>query len=183
MWPFDRRRPPGPLLVAGGESRLTLDLALTIVEIARRGMTVTIVAAAVHEGAQVGFTVDIEPWGPSDSPLAKVTLRSSGADSNSFVAALDRLAGTDLSAKTMRQRIDLSAVVLEGDAAAIHRHPAVLKLFHEDRDAPGDGDQDDADGDQFEWYLEVDPRAGVIRLNEKDADYRETIVRVLSGAQ
>jgi hypothetical protein len=64
--------------------------------------------------------------------------------------------------------LDLTCIALDGDPALIETEHLNFKVFHDDEDKRGQ---------YFEMFLHIDIPLAYVRLNEKDEDYRENVVK------
>lgn len=87
-----------------------------------------------------------------------------------------RLAGFyKVRAKTNRCAEDIfaSAVLLGGSPSTLESKPVQMKVFFEGA----------TQEDYGELYVNLDLKNGVVELNEKDPDYRTSIIRAFTGAK
>ena len=114
---------------------------------------------------------------PSSPPFwwGKVTLKSDGASSDNLLGLMQRYYGFDVRG-SFPHAIECPAVSLEGDPTNVAGGPVRTKLFF-DRDSDDDTDEDS----YAELYFNFDLSRRRVALNEKDPDYREPLVKWLSG--
>ncbi|MEK7469703.1 MAG: hypothetical protein AAB074_20205 [Planctomycetota bacterium] len=123
-------------------------------------------AKGLHDGREMEFEI---LYGSTARRV--VEIRRSGASSDEFVKVLDKLFGTGLSPEAMSTSCQFSRVVLSGDPAHPESATMSTKLFH-------------TSGDEslyFELYLNFDLPTRRLELKEKDSEYREAVMKVLSG--
>jgi hypothetical protein len=134
--------------------------------------------AGTRKGRPLGFQVILGPSWQSgslgkDIPLVTyrgtVSYRSTGADSDAFVQALDDLYGTKLSPKEMGREIQFTGISLLGDPRDLIKGPVRIKLFFES------GGQDD----YAELFTNIELAAHRLEVHEKDEGYRSQIVKAL----
>jgi hypothetical protein len=133
-----------------------------------------------RDGAQdVGFAILLEPgWKEVRLEGVKLTtyqgravVESIGQRSNSLVQAIDRLYSTNAGVKEMGQAIRFTGISLGGNPSDLDAGPAKIKLFFEGA----------TEGRYAEIYVNIDVKVGSVELNEKDPDYRVSVVHALSG--
>ena len=156
------------------------DITFTIAahEQARDG-SLRVTARRVHRNRAIGFVAVVlprwEPWQVEGVPRVLhrggITIEPDDAAGDHFVEALDELFGTGLAPGSMADRVFFSALALSGDPTSLASGPVKLKLFFD----PG------SPARYAEVYLNIDVPTGTVELNEKDPDYRENLVRALSG--
>jgi len=138
-------------------------------------------ASGTYKGRQLGFEVVLGPTWKGGSPPDKnipivlhtgmLTYRSTGAESDAFVAALDELYGSKVSPTAMRSNAVFTAISLEGDPANLKAGAARIKCFHET----------DKPEEYAEFFTNVDVNARRLEVREKDEEYRRTVVRALAA--
>jgi hypothetical protein len=156
-----------------------VDIALTITETkTSTDGTISVVARGKLNGATVGFIVDVLPeW--STSPIegtdshfywGKIRYRSTGAESNEFVAALARLYGSSERPGPMASTIEASAVGLDSDPRSLNTTPVRMKAFFFE-----DGPEDR----YAEVYTNIDLQQKRLEFHEKDPEYRLPLLKAL----
>jgi len=97
--------------------------------------------------------------------------RSFGAESDSFLQALDHLFETKQAPKQMKSETRFSALTLEGDPRDLEKGPVKLKLFFESS----------AEDRYAELFTDIDLKARRLYVSEKDPEYRGAIIRALQA--
>ena len=133
-----------------------------------------------HKGRPLGLEVVLgASWRAGsldkDVPLVTyrgiVTYRSTGADSDAFVQALDLLYGAKVSPKAMGKETQFTAISLGGDPRDLTKGPVKIKLFF------GSEKEDD----YAELFTNIELGAHRLEVHEKDEDYRSQVVRALQA--
>ena len=143
------------------------------------------IARGTHNGAEVGFRFRLpaqwEQGTLGDTGLttykATVTLESLGDSSDRFVAALGELYGGSLQPTSMTPVVTFTAISLGGIPAALEKGAAKIKLFFE----PTEDAEEAYEMFYAEHYLNIDLAARTVEFHEKDAGYRDAVLRALSG--
>lgn len=134
----------------------------------------------VHQGQEVGLIVVLDgQWarkgGDSDTPfsacMGTVRYRSVGDASDRLAIVLDQLYGTNLHPRAMRAETVFSGFSLQGDPEDLAGGVTKIKLFFEP----------DSEDRYAELYTDIDIAEGVLRINEKDPEYRTAIINALSS--
>jgi hypothetical protein len=162
--------------LVGEDGWVDLDLPLT--EFKDRSNVYRLVAKGLLDGTSVGLRVEIDGhWNPKPTEhdavtfyWGSVTLRSMGLESDALAMALSRLYGLPHAELRMLPEIRTEAVGLASDPRLIESEPVKMKLFfhseNEERYA--------------EVFLNIDRRAQIVELHEKDPEYRKNLVRALT---
>ena len=133
-----------------------------------------------HKGRRLGFEVVLGPhWEagslknvPVETYRGTVTYRSTGAESDAWVEALDGIYGTKMSPKAMAREVRFAGMSLGGDPRDLLTHgPVRIKLFFD----PGGEDA------YAELYTNIDLLGRRLEVNEKDEGYRAPLVRALEA--
>jgi len=95
------------------------------------------------------------------------------AASDEFVRRLAALYKVEATAYRCTEDIFATAVMLGGSAASLETRPVQMKVFFE-------GPKGD---DYAELYVNLDVKSGIVELNEKDADYRRSIIKAFTGGK
>ncbi|HKQ14283.1 MAG TPA: hypothetical protein VJT80_12685 [Steroidobacteraceae bacterium] len=166
----------GPIRINGEEGFVDLDFPLTSAQ-RQTALAHRVVAQGTYEGKLLGFAAEIHSdW--VEKPLedhgvtfywGRVTLRSIGEPSDSFVALLSRLYGSTSKAGPMLPEITAQAVGLGDDPRKLPDSPARMKLFF----------HSESEARYAEVFLNVDISGRIVQFHEKDEDYRENVVRAL----
>ena len=177
--PESSRPPAAPPEIASGSEDGFHDLVFLIREHRRLpGGVHALHVSGTHRGRPVGLTIEIGPFKPAgalakDLPLSidtgAVVYRSTGAESDAFLRALDGVYGSGQNPKAMRKETRFSAVSLEGDPRDLAKGPVRIKLFHDTG----------RDADYAELFTNVDLAAQRLEIGEKDQEYRSAVVRAL----
>lgn len=138
----------------------------------------TIRADAKHQGTVVGLNVIVRPgMGPgvvdgqvdiSEFHPDGVWLGRSGPESDRLLGILASLYGIDVIPKTFREYVRSTSVALFGDPGNLGQEYVKFKVFHDDKDEHGE---------YFELYVHVNLPGGVVAVNEKDHEYRPTVIK------
>jgi hypothetical protein len=137
-------------------------------------------ASGSYTGRRLDFEVVLSPnWNAAslgkNVPLAAyrgmVTYRSTGSESDAFVAVLDELYGTKVSPKAMGDETRFTAISLGGDPRELAKGPVKIKLFFESDD----------EGAYAELFTNIDLTARRLEFREKDEGYRSAIVKALQA--
>ncbi len=103
-----------------------------------------------------------------------VQFMRSGPESDRLLAAISGLYGFDPAGRVMVEKESFTAIALHQDEIDMETHPVKIKIFGKDREI------DDED-DYYESFFNLDLPNELVFWNEKDEDYREPLVRSLSG--
>ncbi len=165
-----------------------VDLALSLISHERLSNGVQVcVARGVHNGTEVGFRFRLPPaWkqgtlGDTGITTYQSTLdvESVGAASDDFVAILANLYGGPLRPEKMAPSTTFTAISLQGIPAQLEAGSTKIKLFFEPKE-----DSDEAyERDYAEHYLNIDFASRVVEFHEKDPEYRDAMLRALSGVE
>jgi hypothetical protein len=131
-------------------------------------------ASGLHKGRKVGFDVVLSGSWKKGRPgkdfrieTGLVAYRSIGPESDAFLQILDELYRTNARPKAMAADTLFAAVSLEGNPGDLASGPVKIKLFY------GKDDEDR----YAELYTNIDLSARKLEVREKDADYRNQVVR------
>jgi len=131
-----------------------------------------------YQGRPLGLEVVLGPtWQAGslgkDVPLVTysgvVTYRSTGADSDAFIQALDGIYSTKLSPKVMRRETPFTAISLGGDPRDLKSGAVHMKLFFES----------DKQDEYAEFYTNIRLADHRLEVHEKDPEYRLPIIKAL----
>jgi hypothetical protein len=166
-------------ITAGAASEGFVDLAFSIEAVEDRSAETAITVAGLHEGRRVELRVVVakgmKPGVTANSidrtafRVDGIRLESTGPESDAFVAALATLYRLKVSGK-MRSSVDFVAFPLQGHPGRIATQHLNFKVFH---------DPDNKAGEYCELYVHVDIPKSEVRIDEKDAGYREAVVKAL----
>lgn len=157
-----------------------IDLDLPIAELKRQADgTVTIVARGKVDGSIVGLIVDILPtWNGKDveegGPTfywGKARYRSLGEESDRFLALLAKHYEIKPTENRMAQRIDVTAVGLNDNPERVMEVAIKMKFFL----------AEDSEENHSEVFTNVDAKNRILQFHEKDPEYRQSLLHVLSG--
>ena len=137
--------------------------------------SVSLRVAGLHKGAAVGFeVVVVSGWkGGGESSIVRhwgsVAYRSTGAESDAFIRALDDLYETRTGATKMIAERNFTAAALTGNPMNVEHEGVRLKLFRES----------EVDGEYAEFYTNFDLGLRRLELHEKDPAYRRAVVKAM----
>lgn len=162
-----------------------VDNVFRITEIETTDDSHTLLLAASHEGAKVGFRINLrrDIQGGFDAEMnlirdhvyrSAVEFLRSGAESDALVAVLGERYGTSKRPARMVDRFAFTAIFLDPEGVDMDIQATRIKLFG------CDSDEEIERGDYFESFLIVDLPGGWIFWNEKDMDYRVALLRGIS---
>ena len=161
------------LEVESADGFVDLSFKLTAIEQYASETQVLAKARRANEVASFGVLL-IGPW--TEQNVANLTLLSGrvsfvsvGAESHAFLQALHDAYGAKADAPRMYDRINFSAIALEGDPRDVRKAPVKLKLFIEGTEAQ-----------YAEVFLNIDGTRSVIELAEKDPEYRKPLLKALT---
>ncbi len=145
------------------------------------------VARGMHLGTEVGFRIRLPAtWkqgtlGNSGLTTYQSTLNleSVGPASDAFMAMLSHLYEGSLRPTKMVPAVTLTAISLEGAPAQLEKGRAKIKLFCEPEE---EGDKA-SELYYAELYLNIDLASRLVEFKEKDPEYRDPILRALSGTK
>ena len=100
-----------------------------------------------------------------------VEFRSTGNESDLFSALLGKLYGV-AEPSCMKSRISFTATSLGGNPEHVETEGLKIKVFHES----------EHEEEYAEAFVNVDLASGIVELREKDAEYRQPLVRAIAGA-
>lgn len=142
--------------------------------------------AATAGGRRVGFIVELRgseyepvslPTLEIELPRCHLLLRSTGEESDRFVAAVAAVYDLDRPAGHMPEVLEFDAVCLAGEPAHPQLGPLQLILFYDGETAAGRGE-----ALRFQWFLRIDVTQGELGFVDQAADNHAHIVAALSGA-
>ena len=173
-------------ITASMEPQGFVDLAFGLASHERSAEGVqTCIARGTHNGAEVGFRFRLPAqWKQGtlgDTGLttyqSTITLESLGDASDRFVSALGDFYGGSLHPASMAPVVTFTAISLGGIPAALEKGPAKIKLFFE----PTEDSEEAYEMFYAEHYLNIDLASRTVEFHEKDEEYRDAILRALSG--
>lgn len=140
----------------------------------------TLTVDAKNKGEKVGFKLAVRPdMRPgivgndidrtAFSPKGIILLRD-GKTSDALLRAFESLYEVPRRESEFRNRAEVTAFALSGDPRKLKTDYVKFKIFHDDQDERGE---------YFELYLHVNIPGGVVALNEKDQEYRHTVLKGL----
>lgn len=162
-----------------------VDLCFKIRDLADDGRHYHFHLAASYRNATLGLNVQLA-MGIQGGFNAKMELRKrevhrngvrffrSGVESDRLVGVLAGLYGSKRKPRTMIGEESFTAIALHQGNLDWNREPVKLKIFGRDAE-PLDEDA------YYESFFNVDFAGGFVYWNEKDPDYREPLLRALSG--
>ena len=162
-----------------GEGFCDILLAIRAVTFTAEGAC-TLAAVGRFEKTEVGIAVRIQPGmrpGFLDSRLDRtaffrdsIRIRSIGAASDRFLAALAKLYEVPLVNPVMRREVVFTSFSLAGDPRKLREQYVQMKLFHDDA----------ATFDEYcQLYFNVNLPRREVELREKDSDYRSSVIKAL----
>ena len=153
-----------------------VDLDIPMITSARGDAGFRVDCAGTIKGKMVGFFATFHPdWSRTDNPdvpifFGKVTIGSTGPESDQFVEVLSDLYGEKIGGQRMLPSIQVTAAALACDPKLIGSSPCKFKLFF----------HDDDEERYAELFLNVDVDSKLVQFHEKDSEYRRNIVRGLT---
>jgi hypothetical protein len=142
--------------------------------------------AATAGGRRVGFLIELRasehepvslPTLEIELPRCHLLLRSTGEESDHFVAAVAAVYDLDLPAMHMSDVLEFDAVCLAGEPAHPQLGPLQLILFYH-----GEGEARRGEALHFQWFLRIDLTQGELGFVDQAAENHAHIVTALSGA-
>lgn len=172
-----------PLLTQFSEEGF-VDCVFRIENLAETPRTYRFHLGASHEGAELGFDVEvvknIQGGLDGDMKLLEehvyrkgVTFYRSGPDSDRLLYRLAALYQLDPVDRTMQQSEPYTAIALHQGPLDMANEPVKLKIFGRDKDT-------DSEDEYNESFFNLDLSNGFVYWNEKDPDYREPLITALS---
>lgn len=163
-----------------------VDLVFRIHDLVDAGGEYQFRMAASFDGQTLGVDVsvvkDVGPGFDDDMQLIKehvyrqgVRLTRSGPESDRLVRTIAKLYALEHTPQRMVDKESYTAIALHQGLVEMAIKPVKLKIFG--KDGP-----DDAEDDYYESFFNLDLANGFVFWNEKDQEYREALVRALSGA-
>ena len=141
--------------------------------------------SASHHDRVVGFDVSlldhIGPGFDTDLNVLKdnvyrqgVEFRRSGPESDTLMTALSEMYRLNLGVRVMVDSLSFTAIALHNEPVDLRSQTVKIKLFGKDAEPL-------VEEDYFEAFFNISLRDQVVYWNEKDADYRASLVRGLSA--
>lgn len=140
----------------------------------------TLTADAKHQGKVVGLKIAVQPGmrpGIVDDHIDKTAFYSKsillirdGSNSDTLLRTFEELYKHSARDANFRDKSEMTSISLMGDPRKLPTEYVKFKIFHDDQDERGE---------YFELYLHVNIPGGFIALNEKDQEYRPTILKGL----
>jgi hypothetical protein len=160
-----------------------VDTVLRISNLAETESAYRFHLAASHKGDVVGLDVSVVKGiqGGFDSSMKLnaahvyregIRFYRSGPESDRLITALASLYGQGDKQLRMRDETRFTGIALHQGAIDIGRQPVKIKLFGHDQEAD--------DKDYNESFFNLDLSNGFVFWNEKDQEYRQPLIRVLS---
>jgi hypothetical protein len=142
----------------------------------------TITAEAKHKGQVVGFALKVRPGmkpGIVKNDIDKtafygegVQLLRTGPESDQLLEVLSALYKMKAPARKFREVVPVTTIALQGNPSNLKTEYIKLKIFH---------DEKDEHEEYFELFLHINMPGNIIALNEKDQEYRPTVLKGLSA--
>lgn len=142
--------------------------------------------AATAGGRRVGFLVELRcsdlepvplPTLEIELPRCELLLRSTGEESDHFVAAVAAVYDLELPAGHMPEVLEFDAVCLAGEPGRPQIGPLQLILFYSGEAPARRGEQM-----RFQWFLRIDVTQGELGFVDQATENHAHIVTALSGA-
>ncbi len=142
--------------------------------------------AATAGGRRVGFLVELRcseldpvalPTLEIELPRCHLLLRSTGEESDHFVAAVSAVYDLELPAGHMPEMLEFDAVCLAGEPAHPQLGPLQLILFYSGESPARRGEQV-----RFQWFLRIDITQGELGFVDQATENHAHIVTALSGS-
>ena len=140
--------------------------------------SLTITAQGMHRGRHVGLEIRIKAGmkpGLIGDEIDKtafypqgIIIRRIGDTTRHLADVFAEVYIAPISNAEPLQELDLTSFALDGDPTLVETEHLNFKVFHDDSDALGL---------YFEMFLHIDIPEGFIRLDEKDEEYRENVVK------
>ena len=144
----------------------------------------TLSADAKHRGTLVGLQIAIQPGmrpGIVDDKIDKTAFYSKstllirdGVNSDALLRAFEELYKHPVRDLKFREKSETTSFSLMGDPGKLQTEYVKFKIFHDDQDERGE---------YFELFLHINIPGGFIALNEKDQEYRPTILKGLAQSK
>jgi hypothetical protein len=181
---FQTDREGNPILDQFSEEGF-VDLTFQLKNLLDEGQHYRFHLAASHKGHTVGMDVvlvkGIQGGFNAKMNLVKdhvyrlgVRFLRSGADSDRLISAISELYGSDGLPKRMVDEETFTAIALHQGSLDMEREAVKLKIFGKD------GEPFDQDA-YYESFFNIDLPNGFVYWNEKDPDYRKSLLRALSA--
>jgi hypothetical protein len=161
-------------------------LTLQIESFERRAGVNHFCVAATAGGRRVGFSIELcgsdrEPVSlPTleiELPRCHLLLRSTGEESDHFVAAVSAVYDLELPPGHMPETLEFDAVCLAGDPVQPQLGPLQLILFYS-----GESPARRGEALRFQWFLRIDLTQGELGFVDQATENHAHIVEALSGA-
>jgi len=165
-------------VVKVGNDEGFVDLDLPLIQFVRRSRGYRVAGRGTLDGKTIGLVVDVDGnWTEKpteDSRITfywgNVTLRSTGPDSDALAEELARLYGIPRSGLHMLTEVRAEAVGLASDPRLVESEAVKMKLFlHSEKEER-----------YAEVFFNIDLRAQVMEIHEKDTGYRKNLIRALT---
>lgn len=141
----------------------------------------TLTAEAKHRGTLVGLQIAVQPGmrpGIVNDDIDKTAFYSKGillirdgANSDALLRTFEELYKSPVRDLKFREKSETTSIALMGDPRKLQTEYLKFKIFHDDQDERGE---------YFELFLHINIKGGIIVLNEKDQEYRPTILKGLA---
>ncbi len=144
----------------------------------------TLTTDAKHRGTIVGLKIAVQPGmrpGIVGNDIDKTAFYSKsillirdGSNSDALLRTFESLYKHPVRDLKFRDMSEVTSFALNGDPRKIKTEYVKFKIFHDDQDERGE---------YFELYLHINIPGGFIALNEKDQEYRPTILKGLTQSK
>lgn len=166
-----------------------IDLQFEITKFTKSKTHFNIEMKGIYKNEEVGFSTNIldegiktlnasdEKGEPLEIKLSggRVNIVTLGSLSDKFLQALAELYGIKIPKDTKLTNISLIGIALEGEITNIETENLKIKCFF-------DQDENGNEYDEYaEIYLNINVQDKLANLNEKDQEYREAIITLLSA--
>lgn len=162
-----------------------IDCVFKIINLEEQSASYRFDLRAFYQGAELGFAAEVikgmQGGFDEDVHLIKkhvyrqgVTFYRTGPESDRLINTLSQLYGLSESPQKMCEAETFTAIVLHQGEIDMESEEIKIKLFGKDQAT-------DLDENYYESFFNLDLPSGFVFWNEKDLDYREPLIRGLSG--
>ena len=165
-------------IIIEGDGQFPMDVRVPIVGTRfSSDRSLTIRAEGTHRGRSVGLEITVKCGmkpGLRGDEIDKtafyrngIIVRGLGNNTRHLADLLSDVYITPIGTPEPLNQLDFTSFALDGDPMLIESEHVNFKLFHDDSDTSGL---------YFEMFLHIDLPEGYVRLDEKDEEYRPTVV-------
>lgn len=162
-----------------------IDCVFKIINLKEQGASYHFDIRAFYEGTELGFGVEVIKGiqGGFDAEMHLiqdhvyrngVRFFRTGPESDNLISILAQLYGFSDVSLQMCEEETFTAIALHQGHINMVSEPIKIKIFGRDQDP-------DLDENYYESFFHLDLQNGFVFWNEKDPDYREPLIRGLSG--